>query len=630
MFFFSLALKMLHQIHKITFIKKSVLVINVFGERNKTMFKVYKNREEAGKFLGEKLLEYQKLEPLILALPKGGVIVGQQVSIKLNAQLDFIQVTKIGNPANEEFTIEKVPAISLSERSIIIVDDGLATGATMKAAIAWVKTQNVKKIIVAVPVSSMKASSMIKSMVDEFISLVTPKDMVAIGMWYQDFELPQHEIKEHYSKPTKENIVNEIEENSTPFTNIGDLKSWLKKISKNKIIMLGEATHGTKEFYSIRREISQILMKDYGYNFIAVEGDWPDCNRMNDYIKKGDKENPKEIIQGQFHRWPTWMWANEEIPPLMEWMKENDIGCFYGLDVYSFFESLDELKKRVDHIESSASMRILELHKCFEPFKGNEIAYAKSLLNSTEGCGLQVMATLRAILRIKLQDTTLSKEAFFDLKQNARVVVNAEKYYRAMLIGGAESWNVRDLHMLETLENLLQLHGTDAKAIVWAHNTHIGDYHATDMLDNGYINLGGLARERFGVDEVFLLGFSTYEGEVMAGASWGSVEKVNKLPQAQQGTYEDYFHQASMGMNASQFLTTFDKLGKDSLLNRKLGHRAVGVVYDPNHESRSNYVPTQMRSRYDGLIFVDRTHAVTSLNKLFANEEFPETWPLGQ
>jgi erythromycin esterase-like protein len=198
-----------------------------------------------------------------------------------------------------------------------------------------------------------------------------------------------------------------------------------------------------------------------------------------------------------------------------------------------------------------------------------------------------------------------------------------------MISGGVDSWNIRDLHMMDTLENLLQFHGPDSKVIVWAHNTHIGDYHATDMLENGYLNLGGLARERFGVENVFLLGMSTYQGEVTAGSSWGGIEKRQKLPKAKDGTYED-FHQASVNMNAKQFLTEFKQLDKSAFLNGKLEHRAIGMVYNPNHESHSNYIPTQMAKRYDGIIFIDQTSALKSLPTIFAVDEFPDSWPQGQ
>jgi erythromycin esterase-like protein len=199
-----------------------------------------------------------------------------------------------------------------------------------------------------------------------------------------------------------------------------------------------------------------------------------------------------------------------------------------------------------------------------------------------------------------------------------------------MIEGGPASWNIRDSHMMETLENLINLYGDDSKVIVWAHNTHIGDYHATEMLANGNINLGGLAREKFGINNVYLLGFSSYQGEVTAGSAWGGEEKKMNLPKATLGSYEDYFHKASLNMKASQFLTTFEKLDKYSTLNRKLGHRAVGVVYDPYHEAHGNYVLTELARRYDGLIFIDRTTALKSLSSTFSVEEFPETWPSGQ
>jgi erythromycin esterase-like protein len=323
------------------------------------------------------------------------------------------------------------------------------------------------------------------------------------------------------------------------------------------------------------------------------------------------------------------MWANEEIPPLINWMKKVHKGGFFGLDVYSLFESLDEIKKHLDHIDPIVSQKILDGYKCFESYKCDEIAYAKSLLKIPRGCKEEAISNLRAILRMRLHETSLTSESLFDAKQNAQVITNAEKYYRTMMSGGAESWNVRDTHMMDTLESLLKQHGPDSKAIVWAHNTHIGDYHATDMLENGYINLGGLARERFGVENVYLLGLSTYEGEVTAGRAWGAEEKKMNLPKAKAGTFEDYFHQASQNMKAGKFLTTFDKLEKQSTLYRKLGHRAVGVVYDPLHESHGNYVPTIIAKRYDGLIFVDQTTALNSLHSAFNVEEFPETWPQG-
>jgi len=324
------------------------------------------------------------------------------------------------------------------------------------------------------------------------------------------------------------------------------------------------------------------------------------------------------------------MWANDEIPPLIDWMKQSGRSGFYGLDVYSLFESLQEIKRPLHSIDPFIASQILEGYRCFESFQMNEINYAETLMKYPEGCQDEVIDNLRQLLRLRMEDTQLSKHALFDLKQNARVIRNAEKYYRTMMSGGAASWNVRDHHMMETLEHLLHLHGPHSKAIVWAHNTHIGDYHATDMLEQGYINLGGLARERFGMEHVYLLGMSSYQGEVIAGKAWGASEEIMKLPRALACSYEEFFHKAAQNMNSNSILTQLRSLPKESALYRRLGHRAVGVVYDPKHESRSQYVPTVMAKRYDAMMFVNETTALRPIETTFSRGEFPETYPSGQ
>lgn len=648
----------------------------------------FKNREEAGALLAEKLEAYAHLEPVILALPRGGVPVAHAVAQKLHAPLDICLVRKIPAPGSEEFAIgaiaedekpalneeyieknklnrekiaeiitkriseirkratmyrEKVTKISLKGKAVIVVDDGLATGASMMAAVKWLRTQEVKKIIVAVPISSTEGAKDLKREADEFVSLITSNQMWAVGLWYEKFnQVSDAEVMQilqekkwipKVSVPKNSSTMGEeILSLARPFKSPNDLKAQVAEMAKHRIVMLGEATHGTKEYYEMRREISQILIRDHGFSFIAVEGDWPDCQKLNDFIATREG-NSVEAVRRSFHRWPTWMWSNVEIPPLIEWMAKEKKGSFYGLDVYSLFDSLDVIKESADKFGAEIAKKIQEAYFCFSDFAGNEIKYAESLLKIPEGCKKEVVGTLRELLRIRVQQTQMSSKELFNVQQNARVLNNAEKYYRTMLFGGTDSWNIRDMHMLETLENLLHFYGPDSKAIVWAHNTHVGDYHATDMLDEGSINIGGLAREKFGVENVFLLGFSSYKGEVTAGTAWGSKVETMTLPEAKTGSWEDHFHSACLTLKADRFFINMHeiKADRESQLSKKLGHRAVGVVYNPHLEKfGSNYVPTKISERYDGLIFIDMTNALKPIASTFIVGEFPETYPAGQ
>jgi erythromycin esterase-like protein len=437
-------------------------------------------------------------------------------------------------------------------------------------------------------------------------------------------------IKKGYL-PVKEGIVHEIEKKSVPYDRLANLKNWVKEISEHRIVMLGESTHGTKEFYEIRREISELLIQNHGFNFIAVEGDWPPFQKINQYIESGKPKDKKNLFQS-FHRWPSWMWANDEMVPLIDWMRTKKMGKIYGLDVYSLFDSIAHVKHFLKGVDSDLAVRIMRRYNCFEPYAHDEMTYAKSLIKFPLGCQDEVVSNLRELLRLRLHDTQLSPSELFDVKQNARIIDHADKYYRAMISGEAKSWNIRDQHMLDSLENLLNFHGPESKAIVWAHNTHIGDYHATDMLENDYINLGGLAREKFGQENIYLVGFGSYEGEVTAGPAWGAQEQIMKLPAAPLGTYESYFHKAAIELNSHLLITRLRSLDSTSPLFRRLGHRAVGVVYDPTNESRknSNYVPTELANRYDAFVFVDKSSALKALPITTSEEvEFSDTWPSG-
>lgn len=421
-------------------------------------------------------------------------------------------------------------------------------------------------------------------------------------------------------------LENEIKKNLIKINQKEDLDILIDSVKNTRVVMLGEASHGTEEFYRLRRIISQRLIKEHGFSFIAVEGDWPDAYRLNKYIKTGEGGDARSVLKKN-HRWPTWMWANEEIVKLAEWMRHEGAN-FYGLDMYSLFESIDEVVSYLKKNKPELAQEFENSYACFEPFENDEVAYARSLVKIPSGCEKEVIENLQKILKLRIEDVEKNGDELFSAQQNAHVIANAETYYRSMFAADENGWNIRDGHMMETLDRLLENAGEGAKAIVWAHNTHVGDYRATDMLQNGYVNIGGLARLSYGEENVTLIGFGSYQGKVVAGYAWDGPEEIMPLPPAQSNSYENYFHKVALKQRTNQFYLMLKDKNSGPLAQR-LGHRAVGVVYNPKHESRGNYVPTELSKRYDSFIFIDKTHALKSLHSLYVHGEFPETWPSG-
>lgn len=418
-----------------------------------------------------------------------------------------------------------------------------------------------------------------------------------------------------------------LKRNAIPFGSIDDFSPLIENYKDKKIVMIGESSHGTHEFYEWRARISKELIEKHGFNFIAVEGDWPACQQINNRVQNRSKEDPLETLSS-FSRWPTWMWGNLEIAGVMKWLSEwneqgHNVG-FHGLDVYSLYESIDQIKKTISKTHPELLEAIQEFYSCFDPYLHNEKAYAKSLFQYPEGCAEEVSLALEEILKKNLEHD----ESFFDSVQNAKIIRNAERYYRTM-ITGEDSWNVRDNHMEETLERLMEFYGSDAKGIVWAHNTHVGDYRATDMLLYNQVNLGGLARERFGENNVALIGFSTYTGTVIASSAWDGKIEIIKVPEGRPGSLEYYLHSATNFIGAKQFFIEMKKVKDIDVFNDFIGHRAIGVVYHPTYESRGNYVPTLAAKRYDALIYLDETTALAPLEIHFDREKVPETYPFG-
>ncbi|HET6762484.1 MAG TPA: erythromycin esterase family protein [Longimicrobiaceae bacterium] len=427
-------------------------------------------------------------------------------------------------------------------------------------------------------------------------------------------------------------IVRAIREQALPLRDDADLDPLLERIGGARVVLLGEASHGTSEFYTWRHRISARLIAEHGFGFIAVEGDWPDCYALNRYVKGEPAEDGARGVLHAFDRWPTWMWANEEVVALGEWMRawngdqprERQAG-FYGLDVYSLFASMDAVIRYLETVDPAAAARARRAYGCFDPYENDVQDYALSTMLLPSTCEEEAVRMLVEMQSRERQYADGDPEAFFDAEQNALVARNAERYYRAMVRGGAESWNVRDTHMMETLERLLEHHGPGSRAIVWEHNTHVGDARATDMARVGMVNVGQLARQKWD-DEVAIVGFSSYEGSVIAGAEWGAPMQRVPVPRGRDGSWEALLHDAG----AEDKLLFLDGMDDVPGALEPRGHRAIGVVYDPAQERYGNYVPSVLPYRYDAIIHIDRSRAVQPLHMaVHPDGEPPETYPSG-
>jgi erythromycin esterase len=427
------------------------------------------------------------------------------------------------------------------------------------------------------------------------------------------------------------NLTPDMAQDYHRLQNSQDLDPLMERIGEAKYVLLGEATHGTHEFYTWRAEISKRLIREKGFRFIAVEGDWPDCYKINRWVKGyADAGDTVQEVLKQFKRWPSWMWANWEIAALANWMRDHNsrlnpeqkIG-FYGLDVYSLWESMEIIVDYLEKEDPKAAAYARKAVDCFEPY-GEEDSYGSALNSLEPNCKEEVVKLLQAV-RQRAPRYDHEREAGLNAEINALVAKNAEKYYRAMSSFGDTSWNVRDLHMVETLNSLMDFHGPEAKVIVWEHNTHIGDARYTDMADDGLLNVGQLVREQHKPEDVVLVGFGTNEGSVIAGRMWGASMQEMKVPPAIEHSVEEILHSHS----AENKLLIFNE---DSPFKKQfkdwLGHRAIGVVYNPARE-RGNYVPTKLTSRYDAFLYLDKTQALHPLHFKPNGHLTPETFPFG-
>jgi erythromycin esterase-like protein len=412
-----------------------------------------------------------------------------------------------------------------------------------------------------------------------------------------------------------------------PLREPADLDPLLERIGDARIVAVGEASHGTHEYYAWRAALTRRLIEERGFGFVAVEGDWPDCYRVNRSVKlrEGAEEDPRDALDA-FDRWPTWMWANDDVVDFCRWLRDFNsarpagqrVG-FYGLDVYSLWESMHALIGWLRENEPEHVGRASEALRCFEPYgeDGAEYAFASRFTPTT--CEQAVIDLLRHLSeeRGRVMDQG-DLEDRFSAEQNAAVVAAAELYYRTMVQSSSESWNVRDVHMVDTLDRLLEFAGE--KAVVWEHNTHVGDARATDMAAAGMVNVGQLLRERHGTDDVVLVGFGGYRGSVIAGAEWGAQMERLPVPPARSGSLEALLH----GLLEKDSLIIPGPGEPADWLDRRLDHRAIGVVYRPERERWGNYVPTVTGQRYDAFLYLVDTSPLQPLHMERAEEYVPK------
>lgn len=410
-------------------------------------------------------------------------------------------------------------------------------------------------------------------------------------------------------------LTDQIRNYADSFTNIADLVPIVEKAGNAQYVLLGEASHGTSEFYTTRTELTKKLIEEYQFSFIAVEGDWPACFEVNRYIKglAPEYENANDVLKKSFNRWPSWMWANHEIVDLIDWLYDynqtrSDKVGFYGLDVYSLWESMETIVNYLKDIKSPDLDKALKAIECFDPYNRQPEMYGISAAFYGENCMDEVLELLRSLQENKetYQD---DPESDLNMKVNAIVASNAEYYYHTMVTNDNESWNIRDRHMVEALHHIRDFYGVAAKGVIWEHNTHIGDARATDMARAGMVNVGQLTREKYGSENIFAIGFGTYEGTVYAANKWGEIPEVMEVPKGARGSWEEALHHAGGGNN--QFLM-FTEENKD-VFDDVIGHRAIGVVYHPEYEQHGNYVPSQLSKRYDAFIHLDKTKALSPL-----------------
>lgn len=428
-----------------------------------------------------------------------------------------------------------------------------------------------------------------------------------------------------------------IREAAEPMGDVDDaaIAALLERIGDARLVLIGESTHGTSEFYRLRARISRALIERHGFRFVAAEADWPDAMRINHYVT--DYRPQARVDFKPFARFPTWMWRNQEVSEFVEWLRAHNLKQddraqrtgFYGLDLYSMFTSIAHVLSYLDSVDPDAARVARSRYGALTPWQQDPAAYGQAVLTGRYASSeTAVVKMLRDLLERRLEYARKDGELFFDAAQNARVVASAERYYRAMYYGSVTSWNLRDTHMFDTLLSLLAYHGPSSRGIVWAHNSHVGDAMATEMSARGELNIGQLCRTRF-AQGAYLIGFGTDHGTVAAASNWDEPMQRMRVRPAHPQSYERLCHDAELPAFMLHLRAPRRRAVRDELLTDRL-ERAIGVIYRPDSERASHYFFASLPQQFDEYIWLDETHAVAPLAvEQLPSPELPETYPFG-
>lgn len=666
--------------------------------------RVFRDRREAGRVLANLLSAYRgRQDVIVLGLARGGLPVAWEVAAALHAPLDAFIVRKLGAPGHEEFAVGALasggrvvvnddvvrglritpqqlrdvaeregrelvrreaayrggrPPLDVTGKTVVLVDDGLATGASMFAAVQALREAEPAHIVIAVPAAPESTCREFAGLVDDVVCASMPTPFFAVGESFWDFDqVTDEEVRQLLATPTTGVSISRPAARTAAEVldsvaidapgGIPPRETLEQLIGDARIVLIGESSHGTHEFYEARAAITQWLIDEKGFCAVAAEADWPDAYRVNRYVRGlGEDETANEALSG-FERFPAWMWRNTVVRDFVDWLRTRNRrqesngrrqAGLYGLDLYSLHRSMHEVISYLDKIDPKAAARARERYACFDHASADDgQAYGFSAaFGAGPSCENQAIEQLVEIQRNALayarRDGLLAEDELFYAEQNAQTVRNAEVYYRAMFSGRVTSWNLRDGHMAQTLDALLEHldrhHDVpSARIVVWAHNSHVGDARATEVSADGQLTLGQLVRQQYG-DQSRLIGFSTYAGTVTAASEWGGVAERKAVRPALNGSIEELLHETER----SSFLVSahISPEAADPLSVVRL-ERAIGVIYLPATERQSHYFHVRAADQFDAMIHIDRTRALEPLEptSLWIAGETPETYPTG-